>query len=158
MESSALTCPHCGDTSRLIACNAVKRQLLTIILGAIVVVLAVGALGICAAYVNGLLPDDAEEQVQLQSKQEPAVPAAPQMVTLLVARKDLEKHTGFRDKPQDYFVEKQFNKNVAPKEALRPADIAGLKDKFLKRPLKKDDCVTAADVMENKFWLGGLGG
>jgi pilus assembly protein CpaB len=77
-------------------------------------------------------------------------------VTLIVAKKNLDMHMALRKKPEDFFTEKQFVKDDAPKDALAPEDMAKLKDKYLKRGLRKGDHLTAEDLMDNLMSLKNL--
>jgi pilus assembly protein CpaB len=86
----------------------------------------------------------------------PAEAPPVEKVTLLVAKKNMEMHTALRKKPEDFFVEKQFVKEDAPKDALAPEDLPKLKDKFLKRGLRKGDHLQAEDLMDGKFGLVAL--
>jgi Flp pilus assembly protein CpaB len=77
-------------------------------------------------------------------------------VKLLVAKKNLEMHVALRNKPEDFFKEKEFIKDDVPKDALVWADLPKLKGKFLKRGLRKDDHLTLEDVMDNNTALRAL--
>src|SRR5207249_761279 len=69
--------------------------------------------------------------------------AAPiEKVKLLVAKKNLDIHTAFKKKPEDFFIEKSFVRDDAPKDALTKEDLLKLKDKYLRRSLRKNDYVT----------------
>jgi Flp pilus assembly protein CpaB len=65
-------------------------------------------------------------------------------------------HLALKDKPEDFFITKQFVKEDAPKDALIPGDQVKLKGKFLRRSLRKGDHVTFEDIMEGKFGLQTL--
>jgi len=78
-------------------------------------------------------------------------------VKVLVAKKKVEMHAAMRNKPEDFFVEKEFVKDDnVPKEALTRDDLAKLKGKFVKRTLKPGDVVRADDILDNNFNLPTL--
>jgi pilus assembly protein CpaB len=79
-----------------------------------------------------------------------------QKVTLLVAKRNLEMHVAFKKKPEDFFVEKQFVKDDSPKDAMAPEEMAKLKDKYLKRSLRKGDHITAEDLIDSPMGLRTL--
>jgi pilus assembly protein CpaB len=77
-------------------------------------------------------------------------------VKLLVAKNNLVMHFALRAKPEDFFTEKEFVKDDAPKEALAKADVDKLKGKFLKRSLRKGDHITPDDLIEGNPNLKNL--
>jgi len=95
---------------------------------------------------------------RLLAERDDKAPEAPpvEKVTLLVAKKNLTMHTPLKNKPEDFFKEKEFVKDEAPKEALTKESLALLKGKFLKRSLRKDDHVTPDDLLDNNFGLKTL--
>src|SRR5205823_13361450 len=78
-----------------------------------------------------------------------AEPPPVEKVKLLVAKKTLDMHTAFKKKPEDFFTEKTFVRDDAPKDALTKEDLSKLKDKYLKRSLRKNDHITLEDVINN---------
>jgi pilus assembly protein CpaB len=95
---------------------------------------------------------------RLIAERDEAPPEAPpvEKVTVLVAKKNIEMHTALRKKPEDFFAEKQFVKDDAPKDALVPEDMPKLKNKFLRRGLRKGDHIVAEDLMDNSIGLRNL--
>jgi Flp pilus assembly protein CpaB len=85
-------------------------------------------------------------------------PEAPpvEKVKLLVAKNNLVMHFALRAKPEDFFTEKEFVKDDAPKDALTKADADKLKGKFLKRSLRKGDHITADDLIDGNPNLKNL--
>jgi Flp pilus assembly protein CpaB len=77
-------------------------------------------------------------------------------VKLLVTKSNLAMHFALRAKPEDYFTEKEFVKDDAPKDALTKADADKLKGKFLKRSLRKGDHITNDDLIEGNPNLKNL--
>jgi Flp pilus assembly protein CpaB len=108
------------------------------------------------AVVCGLGASYMTSQLLAQREEVPAEAAPIEKVTLLVAKKNVEMHANLRKKPEDFFQEKQFVKEDAPKDALTPEDMPKLKDKFLKRGLRKGDHVLLDDLMDGKFGLVAL--
>jgi len=108
------------------------------------------------AVVCGLGASYMTSQLLSQRDDTPAEAPVVEKVTLLVAKKSVEMHTALRKKPEDFFQEKQFIKEDAPKDALTPEDMPKLKDKFLKRGLRKGDHVLADDLMDNNLSLRSL--
>ena len=104
--------------------------------------------GLGASYMTSRLLAEREDK--------PAEAAVVEKVTLLVAKKNLEMHTPLKKKPEDFFQEKQFILEDAPKDALKPEDMAKLKDKYLKHGLRKGDHVLLDDVVENPLALKDL--
>ncbi len=108
------------------------------------------------AVVCGLGASYMTSRLLAERDDKPAEAAVVEKVTLLVAKKNLEIHTPFKKKPEDFFKEKQFTLEDAPKDALKPEDIAKLKDKYLKRGLRKDDHILPDDVVDNPLALKDL--
>jgi pilus assembly protein CpaB len=104
--------------------------------------------GLGASYMTSRLLAEREDK--------PAEVAEAPKVTLIVAKRNLEMHTAMRKKPEEYFTEKLFVKDDAPKDALTPDDMNKLKDMYLKRGLRKGDHITAEDLMENLDSLRNL--
>src|SRR5947207_5782583 len=106
--------------------------------------------GLGASYMTSKLLAEREEK--------PAAAEAPpvERVKVLVAKKTLDMHTAFKKKPEDFFTERTFVKEDAPKEALTKDDLTKLKDKYLKRSLRKNDYITLDDVIENPMGLKTL--
>jgi pilus assembly protein CpaB len=77
-------------------------------------------------------------------------------VTLLIAKKNLDIHTAMRKKPEDFFQPKEFVKEDAPPGALAPEEMPKLKNKFLRRGLRKGDHLTAEDLMDKVTGLVAL--
>jgi pilus assembly protein CpaB len=108
------------------------------------------------AVVCGLGASYMTSQLLAQRDETPAEAPVVEKVTLLVARKNVDLHTALRKKPEDFFEKKQFVVEDAPKDALTPDDLSKLKDKFLKRGLRKGDHLFADDLMDGKFGLPAL--
>jgi pilus assembly protein CpaB len=108
------------------------------------------------AVVCGLGASYMTSQLLAQRDEGPAEAPVVEKVTLLVAKKNIDMHTALRKKPDDFFQEKTFVKDDAPKDALTPEDMPKLKDKYLKRGLRKGDHVLADDLMDNNFGLTAL--
>lgn len=102
--------------------------------------------GLGASYMTSRLLAERDDHA------EPEIPK----VTLLVAKKNLDMHVPLRTKPEDYFVEKQFVKDDAPKDGFTKDDMAKLKNKWMKRALRKGDAVTPEDLMDNPRGLATL--
>jgi Flp pilus assembly protein CpaB len=68
-------------------------------------------------------------------------------ITILVARKNLERGAGIKS-PQDMFQEKSVTEENAPQGFIASFD--ELKGRVLQRSLRKDDFVTAADLLNEK--------
>jgi pilus assembly protein CpaB len=71
-------------------------------------------------------------------------------VNVLVAKKNLDNGTPLK-KPEELFEVKEFLRGQEPKDALAAYD--ALKDKYLKRNLRKGDFVTPKDIDENQTIL-----
>jgi Flp pilus assembly protein CpaB len=106
-----------------------------------------GAVGIYTAFCNSPPTPSPQPQQPTTKKPAAATPAASEKVTLLVAAKSLARHTPIGNQPDTLFVEKQFVKDMAPKDAYGPADLPKLKGMFVKRPLRPGDYATAADLL-----------
>jgi Flp pilus assembly protein CpaB len=118
--------------------------------------LILGGLGIYMAFCASP-PTSSPEPAKLATEKQTAdVPAAIPQVTLLVARKSLNILAPIGDQPDALFVEKQFTKDEAPKDAFGPADLSKLKDKFVKRLLQPGDHVTADDFIDNNHGIQPL--
>src|SRR5262245_37367513 len=104
--------------------------------------------GLGASYMTSRLLAEREEK--------PVEAPVIQKVTLLVAKKNMEMHKALGEKPEDLFIEKQFVKDDAPKEALTREDVAKLKKKFLKRGLRKGDFITPDDLIDSGLALRNL--
>jgi len=100
--------------------------------------------GLGASYMTSRLLAERDEQPQQQPAPEPA------KVKILVAKTNLDHGAAIKE-PKDLFVEKTFAAEDAPKDGL--TDIKVLKDKFLKRHLRKNDHVTLDDLMDEKTSL-----
>jgi Flp pilus assembly protein CpaB len=146
MGPAALVCPACGDNSKQIARSAEIRRDWLRGIGLLLVCLAAGVAAICAVYYVVEHLQAGEEGTQAQAPQPGSVPV--HKVTLLVAKQELRRNTPLGNKPEDFFVEKQFIQNDAPKDALAPTDLPKLKGKFLKRVLAKGAPVTAEDLLD----------
>jgi Flp pilus assembly protein CpaB len=82
----------------------------------------------------------------------PAEAPPPEKVKVLVAVKNLQMHTALGKDPEkfkNFFKEKEYSKDDAPKDALTMADLDKLKGKFLKRPLRGGDHITADDITDS---------
>src|SRR5437868_13165163 len=108
------------------------------------------------AVVCGLGASYMTSQLLAQREEVPAEVAPIEKVTLLVAKKNMEMHVNLRQKPEDFFQEKTFIKEDAPKDALTPEDMPKLKGKFLKRGLRKGDHLLLDDLFDGKGGLGAL--
>src|SRR5262249_9118119 len=106
--------------------------------------------GLGASYMTSRLLAEREERPAS------AEPPPIERVKVLVAKKNLDMHTAFKKKPEDYFVEKTFVKEDAPKDALTKDDLSKLKEKYLKRSLRKNDYITLDDVIDNPQGLRTL--
>lgn len=71
-------------------------------------------------------------------------------VKVLVARETINVGTPLK-KPDKLFESKEFTKGSEPKDAIR--EVKQLKDKFLKRNLRKGDFVTPKDIDSNQTIL-----
>jgi pilus assembly protein CpaB len=76
-------------------------------------------------------------------------PEVPKVV-VLVAKKNLDMGA-FVKSPNDLFVEKQFARGDEPKNAVVAYDV--LKNKYLKRSLRKEDWITPDDLADS---IGGI--
>jgi Flp pilus assembly protein CpaB len=118
--------------------------------------LVLGGLGIYMAFC-ALPPTSSLEPAEPATEKQAAdAPAVIPQVTLLVARKSLNILAPIGNQPDTLFVEKQFTKDEAPKDALGPADLSKLRDKFVKRPLQPGDHVTADDFIDNNYGIQPL--
>jgi pilus assembly protein CpaB len=108
------------------------------------------------AIVCGLGASYMTSQLLAQREETPVEAPVVEKVTVLVAKKNVELHTPLRKKPEDFFEKKQFVVDDVPKDALTPDDLPKLKDKFLKRGLRKGDHILADDLMDGKFGLMSL--
>jgi Flp pilus assembly protein CpaB len=115
----------------------------TIILMVVAVVCGLGA-----SYMTSRLLAERDDK--------PAEAPVIEKVTLLVAKKTVEMSTHLRNKPEDFFQPKQFTKDEAPKDALTEDDFPKLKNKFIKRTLRKGDHILPDDLMDNNFGLRNL--
>jgi pilus assembly protein CpaB len=98
------------------------------------------------AVVCGLGASYMTSRLLAERDDKPAVVERPvEKVTLLVAKKQLDMST-FIKTPQELFIEKQFVKEDAPKEALTPNDLKALVGKSLKRGLRRGDHVLPEDL------------
>jgi Flp pilus assembly protein CpaB len=97
--------------------------------------------GLGASYMTSRLLAEREDR--------PPEPVEIPKITLLVAKKNLDMHLAIKKKPEEFFQEKQFVKEDAPKDALTPEDLPKLKDKYLKRALRKFDHITIEDLMDS---------
>jgi pilus assembly protein CpaB len=73
-------------------------------------------------------------------------PAEQKKVNVLVAKKNVDMGI-FLKSPQDVFIEKQFTLGDEPKNAVVTLDV--LKNKYLKRSLRKDDWITPDDLADS---------
>jgi pilus assembly protein CpaB len=108
------------------------------------------------AVVCGLGASYMTSRLLAERDDKPAEAAEIPKVTLMVAKRSLEMHMPLGKKPEDFFVEKQFVKEDAPKDALTLAEVAKLKGKFLRRALRKGDTITPEDILENNLGLKNL--
>jgi pilus assembly protein CpaB len=108
------------------------------------------------AVVCGLGASYMTSKLLAERNETPAEVAPVEKVTLLVAKKNINMHTAMKNKPEDFFKEKEFIKDDAPKDALTKEDLGKLKLKFMKRSLRKDDHITVDDLLDNNFGLKTL--
>jgi len=108
------------------------------------------------AVVCGLGASYMTSRLLAERDDKPAEAPPVEKVTLIVAKKNVEMHTALRGKPEDFFQEKQFIKEDAPKDALTAEELPKLKNKFLKRGLRKGDHLIAEDLMDNNIGLRAL--
>jgi pilus assembly protein CpaB len=108
------------------------------------------------AVVCGLGASYMTSRLLAERDDKPAEAPPLEKVKLLVTKNNLAMHFALRAKPEDYFTEKEFVKDDAPKDALTKADADKLKGKFLKRSLRKGDHITADDLIDGNPNLKNL--
>jgi pilus assembly protein CpaB len=108
------------------------------------------------AVVCGLGASYMTSRLLAERDDKPAEAAPVEKVKLLVAKNSLAMHFPIRNKPEDFFVEKEFVKDDAPKDALAKEDFQKLKGKFLKRSLRKGDHITNDDLIDGNPNLKSL--
>src|SRR5437879_4736284 len=99
------------------------------------------------AVVCGLGASYMTSRLLAERDDKPADQPAVVKVKVLVAKKNLEMHTALKAKPEEFFTEKEYIKEDAPKDALTKDDLAKLKNKYLKVGRKAGDHVTESDLM-----------
>jgi pilus assembly protein CpaB len=108
------------------------------------------------AVVCGLGASYMTSRLLAERDDKPAEAAPVERVKVLVAKNNMSLHFALRAKPEDFFTEKEFNKDDAPEKALTLADLPKLKGKFLKRSMRKNDHITADDLLDGKAILPSL--
>jgi len=108
------------------------------------------------AVVCGLGASYMTSRLLAERDDKPAEAPPLEKVKLLVTKNNLAMHFALRAKPEDFFTEKEFVKDDAPKEALTKADVDKLKGKFLKRSLRKGDHITIDDLIDGNPNLKNL--
>jgi pilus assembly protein CpaB len=108
------------------------------------------------AVVCGLGASYMTSRLLAERDDKPAEAPPLEKVKLLVTKNNLAMHFALRAKPEDYFTEKEFVKDDAPKDALTKADADKLKGKFLKRSLRKGDHITSDDLIDGNPNLKNL--
>lgn len=96
----------------------------------VLMVVAIGC-GLGASYMTSRLLADRQNQAPLET------------VAVLVAKKNLDLGTPLKD-ATELFEYKEYTKGQEPKDAV--IDYAEMKDKFLKRSLRRGDFITPADL------------
>jgi Flp pilus assembly protein CpaB len=100
------------------------------------------------AVVCGLGASYMTSRLLAERDDKPAEAPPLEKVKLLVTKNNMTMHTPLRAKPEEFFTEKEFVKDDAPKDAITMADVAKLKGKFLSRGLHKGDVVTPEDLTD----------